>query len=313
MIGRRLVLAGMAGLTACASQARTLAPTLVAYDRSRIGGGMRIGSQWSEPDGTVRHLSFTLPPEALTEAARQVAPPRPEQVQHQAMAAAQAVADHAPAGVQLDLRPKPFGLDLHGTAPLGYDLTALMNTVMAAYRQANNQAVIDAGFRFIAENVVQPDYARITAGQSALLDDTAREIGRQMTGLDARGRVQFLLSFLQSLTYQVLHSRGQQAMRTPAGVLADGRGDCDAKSITLATLLAVIDPGLSTVLIYDDQHAFPGVALPVLPGDPAFQLGGRSYVAVEPVGPGWFPVGQLSDQSRAILASGVAKTTLLRG
>ena len=96
-------------------------------------------------------------------------------------------------------------------------------------------------------------------------------------------------------------------MRTPSGVLADNRGDCDAKSVTLATLLATIAPELATVLVYGDNHAFLGVSLPVMPGDIAFNVSGRSYVALEPVGPGWFPAGQISPMSQGILASGHAQ------
>jgi hypothetical protein len=43
------------------------------------------------------------------------------------------------------------------------------------------------------------------------------------------------------------------------------------------------------------------VSLPAQPGDAAVKVGGQSYVLLEPVGPGWFPVGRLSGMSQAIL------------
>jgi hypothetical protein len=183
---------------------------------------------------------------------------------------------------------------------------------MAAYRAAADQAVHDAEFRFRTANVIEPDFQRLVFEQQALLAETIRDIASQTAHYTPRQRVQVLISFLQSLPYQTLSNRANAPVRTPAGVLADDKGDCDAKSITLATLLSATDPSLHSALIYDDAHAFLAINLPVEPGDIALTLGGITYVALEPVGPGWFPVGQISPMSQAILRSGKAMNTVLR-
>ena len=293
-------------LLAAPAMARELTPDQTVYATTQEGSGEAVHAEWIEPDGTQRQLDFHLPAQSLLPQSRRITPPSPAEVQRLGMQAAQAEAERAPAGVHIQLRPIANGVDARANGPAGADLSGPMRRVMAAYHNAANTAVRDAGFRFRTPTLAEPDFPRLVREHGALLRGAAAEIARQTDRLPPRARVQFLISFLQSLPYETLVHRGESAMRTPSGVLADDRGDCDAKSITLAALLSLVLPELNTALIYDDVHAFLGASLPPEPGDAAFSVDGRSYVALEPVGPGWFPVGQISPMSQAILRSGTA-------
>jgi hypothetical protein len=309
---RCALLAVLALCSAMPAHARDLKPDQLGYVRHAYAAGVTVQADWVEPDGTPRQLSFRLPAAALAEPALRLVPPSQEQVQSLGLAAATAEAARAPQGVRLQLRPVPGGVDVKASGPAGANIAAPLQRVMQEYRRAADQAVSESGYRFRTPILIEPDYRRLVAAQSVLLADTARDIARQTASLGPRERLQFLVSFLQSVPYLTLQTRGVTALRTPAGVLADDLGDCDAKSVTLATLLAVTNPDLATVLIYDDAHAFLGVALPPQPGDVSFRAGGNIYVAIEPVGPGWFPVGTLDEQSRRILQSGTAHVVALR-
>jgi len=291
--------------------AREMKPDQTVYATTQDGSGEAVHAEWVEPDGTQRQLDFHLPAQSLIPQSRRITPPSPAEVQRLGMLAAQAEADRAPAGVHIQLRPIANGVDARGTGPAGADLSGPMRRVMAAYSAAANTAVLDAGFRFRTPTLAEPDFPRLVREHGAMLRGTAAEIARQTASLPPRERVQFLISFLQSLPYETLVHRGESAIRTPSGVLADDRGDCDAKSVTLAALLSLVMPELNTALIYDDEHAFLGASLPPQPGDAGFSASGRSYVALEPVGPGWFPVGKISPKSESILRSGTAHTAPL--
>ena len=298
-------------LLSAPAMGREMKPDQTVYATTQDGSGEAVHAEWVEPDGTQRQLDFHLPAQSLAPQTRRITPPSPVEVQHVGMQAAQAEADRTPAGVHIQLRPLPNGVDARANGPAGADLSGSMQRVMAAYRVAANTAVLDAGFRFRTPTLAEPDFPRLVREHGALLRGAAAEIARQTASLPPRARVQLLISFLQSLPYETLVHRGETAMRTPSGVLADDRGDCDAKSVTLAALLTVVAPELGTALIYDEEHAFLGATLPPQPGDAAFSVGGRTYVALEPVGPGWFPVGQISPKSQSILRSGTAHTAVL--
>jgi hypothetical protein len=289
----------------------SLAPEQIVYAGQGSAQGVAMHAEWSEPDGTMRRLDFDLPAAALAPSTRRIVPPSREEAQRIGFAAAQAEALRAPAGIRIDVQPVEDGVKANASGPVGVDMNGPLHRVMAAYDIATQQAILDAGYRPLRPGWFEPDWPRLVREQAALLGGTARDIDAQLAGLTPRDKVQFLNSFMQSIPYETLNTRGRSPMRTPAGVLADNRGDCDAKSIALATLLATIAPELSTVLVYGDNHAFLGVSLPAMPGDTAFSVGGRSYVALEPVGPGWFPAGTLSPMSQAILAGGRAQTAQL--
>ncbi len=304
-------LTALALLIAAPALARDLSPVQTHYAVIPEAGGAEVQSDWTEPNGIVRHLDFHLPAAALPQSTRRITPPPEAEVQRAGMAAAQAASREAPPQVKLTLIPLPDGIDVHASGPAGIDLSPPIQRVMAAYRAAADQAVLAAGFRFRQPGLAEPDFPRIVADYGRVLHQSAAEIGGQMARMPMRERVQLLNGFLQSIPYETLTNRGRSQMRTPAGVLADDRGDCDAKSLTFAALLATIAPDLSTALIYDEEHAFLGVTLPQQPGDAGFSVGGKTYVAVEPVGPGWYPLGQLSPKSQSILASGKAHVAVL--
>lgn len=309
--GAKLLLLGVAMLVAAPLYGRELKPEQTAYVSQTTGQGEAMHAEWTEPDGARRRLDFDLPAAALADSARRITPPSPAEAQRIGFAAAQAMALQVPPGVRIEVRPIEDGVDARISGPAGVDLNTPLQRVMAAYNAAAERAITDAGFRLVRPGLFEADFPRLAREHGELLGDAARQIADQLAGRSPRETVQFLNSFLQSIPYETLNTRGRSPMRTPSGVLADNRGDCDAKSVTLAALLATIAPDLATVLVYGDNHAFLGVSLPAMPGDAAFRLSGQSYVALEPVGPGWFPVGQISPMSQAILASGRAQFAVL--
>lgn len=280
---------------------REVAAHQLRYERVPDAGGVRIDAGWIEPEGAQRALSFHVPRPALEDQARAISPPSAARQQAAGLAAAEEQARHLPPGVSLRIIPQPGGMQVAANAPGGVDLEAPLDRVSRAYKAGVDRAILDSGYVKHGEALIEPDYRGLLLRQRALLLGAGQEIGRALAGLTPRERVALLLGFLQSVPYSTLHARDASALRTPSGVLVEDRGDCDEKSVTMATLLSITDPALSSVLLFDDAHAFMGVSLPPQPGDVAVKVDGRSYVLLEPVGPGWFPVGRLSAMSLAIL------------
>ena len=79
-------------------------------------------------------------------------------------------------------------------------------------------------------------------------------------------------------------------------VFIEGRGDCDAKSGLLASILLnwekirIIGVGLP-------GHYLLGILQHPARGDAFIEYEGMNYVLVEPAGPAWLPPGTISDYS----------------
>ncbi len=295
------------------SNVRELAARQVRYERYPVAGGVQVESAWVEPDGTQRSLSFRLAQPAMTDDSRAIVPPNAQRQRDAGLAAAEAEARRVPPGVRLEVIPQPHGMKVAASGPAGLDLGGPIERVSQAYQAAVDRAIAGSGYVRRGESLIEPDYLGLVARQSGLLRGTGQDVARALAGLAPRDRVAVLLGFVQSVPYTTLHARDASALRTPAGVLAEDRGDCDEKSVTLATLLSITDPGLSSVLVFDDVHAFMGVSLPVQDGDVAVKVGGQRYVMLEPVGPGWFPVGRLSGMSLTILRKPNVRAIVVTG
>ena len=139
----RKILAVLALLIAPAALARDLAPVQTHYAVLPEPGGAEVQSDWTEPDGTVRHMDFHLPATALPQAVRRVTPPSPAEVQRLGLVAAQQAAQTAPPQVKLVITPVKDGIDVRASGPAGVDLSAPIQRVMAAYRAAADRAVTD--------------------------------------------------------------------------------------------------------------------------------------------------------------------------
>jgi len=132
-----------------------------------------------------------------------------------------------------------------------------------------------------------------------ILDKVAIENIRKVTD--------YVLAFVQSIPYSTLESRltsSGAGFNPPAKLLFENQGDCDSKMALTATILRALMPRIDMAMIYIDQHAFIGIALPGEVGEMTIEYEGVSYLLGEPTGPALYRLGQLAPESELAIDQG---------
>lgn len=140
------------------------------------------------------------------------------------------------------------------------------------------------------------DHAWLIRTSVPVLQDVARAAIRSFPRIENQGDrardVVALVSLVQCVPYVSVQNRPgweNYGLHTPGRTLLEG-GDCDSKSLLLATLLRAVRPDLPVVLIEDMQrgtsvqpepHMLIGLGIPARPCDRTVLHGGRRYVLVE--------------------------------
>lgn len=110
----------------------------------------------------------------------------------------------------------------------------------------------------------------------------------------------YVLSFVQSIPYSALESRitsSGAGFNPPAKLLWENQGDCDSKMALTATILRALMPRIDMAMIYIDQHAFIGIAIPAAAGEISIQFQNVNYLLAEPTGPALYKLGTLAPES----------------
>jgi hypothetical protein len=157
----------------------------------------------------------------------------------------------------------------------------------------------------LESGVVKPDYARLVAEALPYVRGVARAVLAQWrpirNGPQYEDDVDALVSFVQrSIPYTTdwIEPDGNErfGLRTPGATLLYG-GDCDSKSLLLATLLRATRPNLPLLLILldttDGPHSVLGVGIHPGTCATAVEFDGQIYTLVESTS-GW-GIGQVEE------------------
>ncbi len=155
-------------------------------------------------------------------------------------------------------------------------------------------------------NYILPDHPRISDNFIHFANPIAKTIDEKLRDRSDREKINYILSFLQTIPYDKLQNRqtsNGSGFVTPLELFKKNRGDCDSKSVAFAAILKNLLPTADTVMVYVPGHALVAVGVPPQEGDNTIQIEGKSFVLAEPVGPGLLPIGYVSDRSLQSLRS----------
>ena len=148
-------------------------------------------------------------------------------------------------------------------------------------------------------NIANDSVADFKVLKPIILETVAIENIRKVTN--------YVLSFVQSIPYSTLESRitsSGAGFNPPAKLLWENQGDCDSKMTLTATILRALMPRIDMAMIYIDQHAFIGIAIPAETGEMTIEHQGISYLLGEPTGPALYRLGQLAPESELAVNQG---------
>jgi len=162
------------------------------------------------------------------------------------------------------------------------------------YAKQNFYIGEDSGNKFM----LRPDYKALATRYTAI--SRIVYAGLAKSGLTAESQARRLLEFIQSIPYS-REFTNKAEFQTPIGCYTENRGDCDTKTVALASLLSVA--GIPWVIVALPEHMVLGIGVRAQLGDAVISHEGNRYVLAEPAGRG-IPMGELAqDSAKAIKAN----------
>lgn len=268
------------------------------------------GYKWQDHNGKVHTTRFHLDTNMVRQASREFKPFSNHEANTYVFSTVQNYASRlSTKGIAMTIKSSGNNGKVEITAK-GTSHDALqreMQTVDSLIEKSREQYIHDKLFRLYDENSVVPDHARIASLNADRVRPLARALA-QSAPRSLRGQVNHTLAFLQGIPYDELLSRSNSngaGFATPVELLTRNIGDCDSKSVAMASLLKNSHPNLPMVLVLVEGHAFVGVGgIKQGPNDFALRLNNRVYVLAEPAGPALMPLGQIDQRSQRLLKTG---------
>jgi hypothetical protein len=208
-----------------------------------------------------------------------------------------------------------------GTQDIKVNVTSRSETALKKWQESMAHTETAAFDKYLKDNY----YARFTSylGQEAVKADHIRYISENKAPLlpvaqaiyetlavnsESRIYVNLLLSWVQSIPYNELEDRMSSngaGYLPPLAIIRQNQGDCDSKSVLMASLIRSLLPDVKLVMIYLPQHALLGISLPTRSNEQTFSFNGSEYLLMEPTGPAVMPLGSIATTTSSAINSGL--------
>jgi len=268
--------------------------------------------QWLDHDKVRQSINFSLTKSALFERFRMLKPYQGEfaqktilrtikkQLRKQPLIGAHAVFKQQQGKMVIQVK----GRDDEKVAAAYQEIKLIEQEVTKNYFQKNYYQRFTAhdqqtGIKVDHVNIAQDSVADFKALKPIILDIVSIENIRKVTN--------FVLSFVQSIPYSTLESRltsSGAGFNPPAKLLWENQGDCDSKMALTATILRALMPRIDMAMIYIDEHAFIGIAVPAKANEVSIEHQEINYLLAEPTGPALYKLGSLAPESELAIDQG---------
>ncbi|MFQ3235083.1 MAG: hypothetical protein ACI9C4_000637 [Paraglaciecola sp.] len=177
---------------------------------------------------------------------------------------------------------------------------------LARYLQENYYAHFQT---YLGQQAIKPDHLRyIKENRAALLPLAQAMYEKVPVDSDVRAYLNLLLSWSQTIPYNPLENRLESngaGYAPPLTVIATNRGDCDSKSVLIATLLSALLPDMDLIMLYLPNHALLGINLALRGNESAYNIAGKDYLLMDPTGPALMALGHISTRSQRAINNGM--------
>lgn len=168
---------------------------------------------------------------------------------------------------------------------------------------------------YIGQKGVKPDHLRyIKENKTVLLPIAQAVYDKLPSNSETRAYVNLVLSWVQSIPYNELENRissNGAGYLPPLSVVANNQGDCDSKTVLMASLIRSLLPDVSMTMIFLPGHALLGVVLPFRTNEQTLDVDGLEYLLLEPTGPAKLPLGEIANSSARAIAGNMYSLELI--
>jgi hypothetical protein len=161
-------------------------------------------------------------------------------------------------------------------------------------------------YSHLGQKAIKPDHLRyISENKAALLPIAQAVYEKLSTNSETRAYVSLVLSWVQSIPYHELENRldsNGAGYLPPLSVVANNQGDCDSKTVLMASLVRSLLPDTKMTMVYLPNHALLGIVLPFVSGEQTITIDGFEYLLMEPTGPAKIALGDIAARSGNYIA-----------
>lgn len=285
-----------------------------AFSRTETDSQIQLNYRWLDHDQLPQELAFSLDKQEVNRQFQKLLSYQPHIAQRHVMVAMQKAAQQAdPREARITIQKIGEQLSFEVRSRKRENIENWQNKLQQLQQQAFDDYLFDNYYaRFtnhFGEEGVKPDHIRYARESVSTLLPAANALYAKLKdNSQARAYVNMLLSWLQTIPYNVLESRmvsDGSGYLPPTQVLVSNLGDCDSKTVVAAALLRSMLPTVKVAIIYLPNHALLGVQLAYSGKDKTLRLDGSTYLLAEPTGPALMPAGQISQRSLAAIDGGL--------
>jgi hypothetical protein len=279
------------------------------FSKSQKDKDMKLNYTWSDHQEQTRELAFALPLRQVNKQnhKRFISDLAQQYVYIELHKSARKI-DPKEARVQIQRR----GKDIH------IQVTSRSIDTMDRWQRSMNQSQEEALDQYLQDNyyshfrshlgqaAIKPDHLRYIAENNAAVLPIAQALYDKLAvKSDNRAYVNLVLSWVQSIPYNELKNRltsNGAGYLPPLSVVANNHGDCDSKTVLMASLVRSILPEVKMAMVFLPNHALLGIVLPFETNEQTINVDGSDYLLMEPTGPAKTPLGDIAKGSASYIA-----------
>ena len=281
----------------------------LSFNKSKKNKEMYFNYTWSDHQEKTSDISFSLPFHQLNKQNhKKFIPNLAQQYVYIEMHKAAKKIDPKEARVNIQRR----GQDIH------IQVTSRSNELLDKWQRSMNQGQQKALDQYLQDNyynhfrsylgqkAIKPDHLRYVSENTAALLPVAQAMFEKLpTNSKTRAYIHSVLSWVQSIPYNELKNRltsNGAGYLPPLSVIANNQGDCDNKTVLMASLVRSLFPDVKMTMVFLPNHALLGIALPFRKNGQTLNIDGMDYLLMEPTGPSKIPLGEISNRSAQYIA-----------
>ena len=281
----------------------------LSFNKSKKSKEMYFNYTWSDHQEKTSDISFSLPFRQLNKQNhKKFIPNLAQQYVYIEMHKAAKKIDPKEARVNIQRR----GQDIH------IQVTSRSNELLDKWQRSMNQGQQKALDQYLQDNyyshfrsylgqkAIKPDHLRYISENTAALLPVAQAIFEKLPAdSKTRAYIHLVLSWVQSIPYNELKNRltsNGAGYLPPLSVIANNQGDCDSKTVLMASLVRSLFPDVKMTMVFLPHHALLGIALPLRKNGQTLNIDGMDYLLMEPTGPSKIPLGEISNRSAQYIA-----------
>jgi hypothetical protein len=274
------------------------------FNKSKKNKTIHFDYTWLDHQEQTRNLAFAFPLHQLNrQNHKKFIPDLAQQYVYIELHKSARKIDPKEARVKIQHR----GKDIH------IQVTSRSNHLIDKWQRSMDQAQERALDQYLQDNyyshfrshlrqkAIKPDHLRYIAENNAALLPIAQAVYDKLpTNSETRTYVNLVLSWVQSIPYNELQNRltsNGAGYLPPLSVVANNHGDCDSKTVLMASLVRSLLPEAKMAMIFLPKHALLGIALPFRTDEQTLKIDGIDYLLMEPTGPAKTPLGEIANLS----------------